>query len=93
MLRRAMATSFPAAAPKPVYPQGQNPGLRYIEPYYFPYKTFAKQRWHGRELLEIVSTEFRDRYILRARHSVEVKLTAFLYPYQVCRVLCEATAS
>lgn len=46
---------------KPVYPQGKNPGLRYVEPYYHPYRTFAKQRWFGRELLEVVSTEFRDR--------------------------------
>lgn len=37
--------------PKKVYPRGQNPGLRYVEPYYYPYKTYAKGRWLGRELV------------------------------------------
>ena len=38
-------------------------GLRKIEPYWYPYTTMAKGRWLGREMLEIVSTEFRDRSI------------------------------
>lgn len=59
---RAMSTTpAAAAAAKHVFAQGTNPGLRYQPPYYFTYKTFAKERWHGRELLEVVSTEFRDR--------------------------------
>ncbi|CED85354.1 RNA pseudouridylate synthases [Phaffia rhodozyma] len=53
----------------------QNPGLRYIEPYYHPYKTFAKQRWYGRELLEVVSTEFRDRSVEYYRHALEAGVT------------------
>jgi hypothetical protein len=36
-------------------------GLRKIKPYWYNYATMAKQRWLGREILEIVSTEFRDR--------------------------------
>lgn len=36
---------------KRIYPRGQNPGLRYAEPYYYPYKTYAKGRWLGRELV------------------------------------------
>jgi hypothetical protein len=39
------------------------PGLRKIAPYWYPYTTMAKGRWLDREILEIVSTEFRDRSI------------------------------
>ncbi|KDN45621.1 pseudouridine synthase [Tilletiaria anomala UBC 951] len=49
------------------------PGLRLRtqEPYWHDYTTHAKQRWIGRELLEIFTTEFRDRtkeYYLWAIH-------------------------
>lgn len=37
------------------------PGLKKIAPYWYPYTTYAKERWLNRELLEVVSTEFRDR--------------------------------
>lgn len=36
-------------------------GLKKIPPYWYPYTTMAKGRWLGREILEVVSTEFRDR--------------------------------
>lgn len=36
-------------------------GLRRVAPYHFTYKTYCKERWRGRGLLEIFSTEFRDR--------------------------------
>ena len=39
------------------------PGLRKLLPYWYPYTTYAKQRWIGRELLEVISTEFRDRSV------------------------------
>lgn len=35
--------------------------LKKLAPYWYPYTTMAKERWLGREILEIVSTEFRDR--------------------------------
>lgn len=35
--------------------------LKRIAPYWHPYRTYAKQRWWNREILELVSTEFRDR--------------------------------
>jgi hypothetical protein len=47
-------------------------GLKKIPPYWYPYTTNAKQRWINREILEIVSTEFRDRsleYYVRSRPS------------------------
>jgi len=37
------------------------PGLKKLSPYWYPYTTMAKGRWVGREILEVVSTEFRDR--------------------------------
>ncbi|KTW32098.1 uncharacterized protein T551_00780 [Pneumocystis jirovecii RU7] len=36
-------------------------GLRKVVPYFFNYKTFAKERWRGRTIYDIFSTEFRDR--------------------------------
>ena len=38
-----------------------HPGLKKIPPYWYPYTTMAKGRWLNREILEVVSTEFRDR--------------------------------
>lgn len=45
----------------PTYTPKAAPGLKKISPYWYPYTTMAKERWLGRELLEVVSTEFRDR--------------------------------
>ena len=45
----------------PSYTPRAAPGLKKIPPYWYPYTTMAKERWLGRELLEVVSTEFRDR--------------------------------
>lgn len=36
-------------------------GLRRVAPYHFTYNTFCKERWRGREILEIFQDEFRDR--------------------------------
>ena len=44
--------------PRPYYEEG---GLRRVAPYHFTYNTYCKQRWRGRELLDIFVTEFRDR--------------------------------
>lgn len=38
-------------------------GLKKITPYWHPYRTMAKERWYNREILELVSTEFRDRSV------------------------------
>ena len=61
MLLAAMAPdAVPAPAPAPA---PTRPGVRKIAPYWYPYTTMAKGRWFNREILEIVSTEFRDRSI------------------------------
>ncbi|MCH0628449.1 RluA family pseudouridine synthase [Kocuria palustris] len=36
-------------------------GLRRVTPYYFTYLTYAKQRWLGRNILDVFTDEFRDR--------------------------------
>ncbi|KAI0591328.1 Pseudouridine synthase [Pyrenophora tritici-repentis] len=36
-------------------------GLRKVTPYHFTYNTYCKERWRGREILNIFSSEFRDR--------------------------------
>lgn len=36
-------------------------GLRRVKPYYFTFKTWVKGRWVGKTLIEIFTTEFRDR--------------------------------
>ena len=75
------SSSIPATAPAPVptapsYPQGKDPRLRYKPAYWWPYRTFVKERWIGRELLEVVSTEFRDRSVDYYRHALESGVTS-----------------
>ncbi|TIB04104.1 hypothetical protein E3P96_01661 [Wallemia ichthyophaga] len=48
---------FAADPPRIVYKEG----LRSVQPYYYVYQTYAKQRWFGRRLVEVCTTEFRDR--------------------------------
>lgn len=36
-------------------------GLRKVEPYYYNHHTYAKQRWLGRTLYNVFSTEFNDK--------------------------------
>ncbi|KAH8914036.1 hypothetical protein BT69DRAFT_1358531, partial [Atractiella rhizophila] len=44
---------------KPVY-YFEN-GLRKVQPYEFIYRTYVKERWIGKTILKVFSTEFRDR--------------------------------
>ncbi|KAI9793884.1 MAG: hypothetical protein M1816_007136 [Peltula sp. TS41687] len=44
--------------PRPYYLKD---GLRRVLPYHFTYNTYCKERWRGRELLDIFVSEFRDR--------------------------------
>lgn len=36
-------------------------GLRRVAPYHYTYNTWCKERWRGREILDIFQDEFRDR--------------------------------
>jgi tRNA pseudouridine32 synthase len=46
------------AWPEPYYLERD---LRRVLPYFFTYKTYCKERWRGKTLLAIYSSEFRDR--------------------------------
>jgi len=53
--------------PRPYYLEDD---LRKVYPYHYTYNTYCKERWRGRELLDIFATEFRDRpqaYYVRVR--------------------------
>ncbi|KAI8458416.1 pseudouridine synthase [Phakopsora pachyrhizi] len=36
-------------------------GLRKVNPYFFQFSTYAKERWRGRSIIDVFSTDFRDR--------------------------------
>ncbi|MCJ1332545.1 hypothetical protein MMC10_009238 [Thelotrema lepadinum] len=42
-------------------PYSLEKGLRKVLPYHYTYNTSCKQRWRGKELLQIFRSEFRDR--------------------------------
>lgn len=46
--------------PRPYYLEG---GLRRVAPYHYTYNTHCKERWRGREIIDIFASEFRDRPI------------------------------
>ncbi|KAF1814924.1 pseudouridine synthase [Eremomyces bilateralis CBS 781.70] len=46
-------------------------GLRKVAPYHFTYNTWCKERWRNRGLLEIFSSEFRDRPLEYYRYALE----------------------
>ncbi|GJJ08255.1 hypothetical protein Clacol_002465 [Clathrus columnatus] len=51
-------------------------GLKRVAPYWTPLRTMAKGRWINREILEMVSTEFRDRSIEYYRFALEAGVTS-----------------
>ena len=61
--------------PRPYYIED---GLRKVHPYHFTYKTNCKERWRGRELLDIFATEFRDR-----SQAYYVRTYGFHYSYSL----------
>ncbi|KAI4210031.1 MAG: hypothetical protein LQ351_007081 [Letrouitia transgressa] len=46
-------------------------GLRRVKPYHFTYNTYCKQRWRDREILDIFTTEFRDRPVEYYKDAIE----------------------
>ncbi|THH17090.1 hypothetical protein EW146_g3647, partial [Bondarzewia mesenterica] len=64
-----------AMAPEPIPSPATRPGLKKIAPYWYPYTTMAKGRWYDREILEVVSTEFRDRSVEYYRYALESGVT------------------
>ncbi|KAF2104837.1 pseudouridine synthase [Rhizodiscina lignyota] len=54
--------------PRPYYLEND---LRRVSPYHFTYNTYCKQRWRGREILDIFSSEFRDRPLEYYKAAIE----------------------
>lgn len=54
--------------PRPYYFEG---GFRRVAPYHFTYTTWCKERWRGRELIDIFDSEFRDRPLAYYRRAME----------------------
>ena len=46
-------------------------GVRYVKPYVHEFKTFAKGRWLGRELIEVLTTEFGSHEPSYWNHAVD----------------------
>ncbi|OTB14994.1 hypothetical protein K445DRAFT_75420 [Daldinia sp. EC12] len=61
-------TSCADTSPRPYYFEN---GLRRVAPYHFTYKTWCKQRWRGRKLIDIFESEFRDRPLEYYRNAME----------------------
>ncbi|KAL2837840.1 hypothetical protein BJY01DRAFT_237701 [Aspergillus pseudoustus] len=58
----------------PYYFEG---GLRRVHPYHYTYNTYCKERWRDRTLLDIFTSEFRDReagYYQKALESGKVRV-------------------
>ncbi|KKK12465.1 pseudouridine synthase [Aspergillus rambellii] len=52
-------------------------GLRRVRPYHYTYNTYCKERWRDRELVDIFTSEFRDRppeYYIKALEDGKVCL-------------------
>ncbi|KAJ4287078.1 DRAP deaminase [Collariella sp. IMI 366227] len=52
---------LPAPSPPTPRPYYFEDGLRRVAPYFYTYNTFCKERWRGRQLIDIFESEFRDR--------------------------------
>ncbi|KAI1802155.1 pseudouridine synthase [Daldinia bambusicola] len=63
-----LATPCADASPRPYYFDN---GLRRVAPYHFTYKTWCKERWRGRKLIDIFESEFRDRPLEYYRNAME----------------------
>ena len=54
----AAEVTEPINTPDRYYFEG---GLRRVKPYHHTYNTYCKERWRGRTLYDIFTSEFRDR--------------------------------
>lgn len=71
-------TTAPDAAPSDHWPAPYylENGLRRVAPYHHTYKTWCKQRWRGRQLLDVFESEFRDRTAAYYKEAMETGLVA-----------------
>ncbi|KAH6842586.1 pseudouridine synthase [Chaetomium sp. MPI-CAGE-AT-0009] len=59
--------------PRPYYFED---GLRRVSPYFYTYNTWCKERWRGRQLVDVFQSEFRDRPLEYYREAMESGLVA-----------------
>ncbi|KAK4191168.1 mitochondrial tRNA pseudouridine(32) synthase [Podospora australis] len=74
-------SEIPSAVPppptlfKPIPPEPRayyfEDGLRRVAPYFYTYNTWCKERWRGRQLIEVFESEFRDRPLEYYRAAME----------------------
>ncbi|KAG0644827.1 pseudouridine synthase [Tuber brumale] len=57
--------------PPPVPQYSFEDGLRRVPPYQFSYNTYCKERWRGKGVLEVFSSEFRDRPLEYYKSAIE----------------------
>lgn len=57
------APVLPLPAPSEPWPHPYyvEDGLRRVSPYFYTYNTYCKERWRGRQLVDVFQNEFRDR--------------------------------
>ncbi|KAI0965067.1 pseudouridine synthase [Xylaria arbuscula] len=54
--------------PAPYYLEND---LRRVAPYHYTYNTWCKERWRGREVLDVFESEFRDRPVAYYKNAIE----------------------
>ncbi|KAK4240230.1 mitochondrial tRNA pseudouridine(32) synthase [Achaetomium macrosporum] len=65
--------TLPLPAPSEPWPRPYyfKDGLRRVHPYFYTYNTWCKERWRGRQLVDIFESEFRDRPLEYYRAAME----------------------
>ncbi|KAI1812565.1 pseudouridine synthase [Poronia punctata] len=69
--KRASNNTTDPGWPAPYY---LHEGLRRVAPYNYTYETWCKERWRGRELMDVFESEFRDRSVSYYRQAIETGL-------------------
>ncbi|KAI1762616.1 pseudouridine synthase [Hypoxylon sp. FL1150] len=64
----ALTSSHASSLPPPYYFEN---GLRRVAPYHYTYKTWVKERWRGRKLIDVFESEFRDRSLAYYKNAME----------------------
>ncbi|KAG8898985.1 hypothetical protein FRB99_007009 [Tulasnella sp. 403] len=75
VLRERAHAETKGAEDSPILSEDGNPTIRKCPPYWHTHKTPAKERWLNREILEMISTEFRDRSVEYYRHALKAGVT------------------
>ncbi|KAK4466466.1 pseudouridine synthase [Cladorrhinum samala] len=71
--KKTSGAALPLPAPNPPVPRPYffEDGLRRVAPYFYTYNTWVKERWRGRQLIDVFESEFRDRPLEYYRAAME----------------------